>query len=52
MKTLAEIEQKRAEIREKALNRGKIKTLGNVYEMNVLIEQYDILGWVIEDEET
>lgn len=52
MKTLEEIKQKRAEIKEKALNLGKVKTLRNVIDMRILIEQYDILGWVIEDEQT
>lgn len=50
MKTLEQIEQKRAEIKEEALNLGKVKTLRNVIYMRILIEQYDILGWVIEDE--
>lgn len=52
MKTLEQIKRKRAEIKEKALNLGKVKTLRNVIDMRILIEQYDILGWVIEDEQT
>lgn len=50
MKTVEQIKRKRAEIRKKALNLGKLKTLKNVFDMNVLMEQFDILGWVIEDE--
>lgn len=50
MKTVEQIKRKRAEIRKKALNFGKAKTLYNVFEMQVLMQQYEILGWVIEDE--
>lgn len=50
MKTKEQIQRKRAEIKRKAKELGKLKTLKNVYDMNVLLEQYEILGWVINEE--
>lgn len=50
MKTIEQIKRKRSEIKQKAKELGKLKTLKNVFDMNVLLEQYEILGWVIENE--